>query len=215
MPSGRRGRPAGSTNNKPRAAQSTLAFGRNNKITKPTPPPSSSSRKASKPISDKQLEDVAKIIEEEVPTPRKKDEEEDVQLEDQEVVNEDAALKEGRAMAVAMREREKVVEVDEAERKAKGVSDTAVKRYWREKEGERKAPRVHQQQLSTEEKILRHFDLSSQYGPCVGIPRVRRWKRAEGLGLKPPIEVLAVLMKEGEGMERAFMDGLLGGSSVG
>jgi DNA polymerase delta subunit 4 len=42
---------------------------------------------------------------------------------------------------------------------------------------------------------------------------MRRWKRAEGLGLKPPIEVLAVLIRE-EGMgnkvaERAFMDGLL------
>lgn len=76
---------------------------------------------------------------------------------------------------------------------------------------------MHQQQLSLQEKILRHFDLSSQYGPCIGIPRVRRWKRAEGLGLKPPIEVLAVLVKEtevGEGKERAFMDGLLGGSAV-
>lgn len=81
---------------------------------------------------------------------------------------------------------------------------------------------MHQQHLSLHEKILRHFDLSSQYGPCVGIPRVRRWKRAQGLGLQPPIEVLAVLVKEREegeegvvgGKERAFMDGLLGGSSV-
>jgi DNA polymerase delta subunit 4 len=42
---------------------------------------------------------------------------------------------------------------------------------------------------------------------------MRRWKRADGLGLKPPIEVLAVLMKEEKGgnktVERAFMDGLL------
>lgn len=46
---------------------------------------------------------------------------------------------------------------------------------------------------------------------------MRRWKRAEGLGLKPPIEVLAVLVKEQEGevgKEKAFMDGLLGGSAV-
>lgn len=43
---------------------------------------------------------------------------------------------------------------------------------------------------------------------------MRRWKRAEGLGLKPPIEVLAVLVREEKGMERAFMDGLLGGSAV-
>lgn len=73
---------------------------------------------------------------------------------------------------------------------------------------------VHQKSLSLHEKILRHFDLSSQYGPCVGISRLRRWKRAQGLGLAPPIEVLAVLVREEAGMERAFMDGLLGGSAV-
>lgn len=81
---------------------------------------------------------------------------------------------------------------------------------------------VHQQDLSLNEKILRHFDLSSQYGvrslpsptlfpnplphyqnhsltqpqPCIGIARMKRWKRAHNLGLQPPIEVLAVLLKE-------------------
>ena len=42
---------------------------------------------------------------------------------------------------------------------------------------------------------------------------MKRWKRADGLRLKPPIEVLAVLMKEERNKntkaERAFMDGLL------
>ena len=42
---------------------------------------------------------------------------------------------------------------------------------------------------------------------------MKRWKRADGLGLKPPIEVLAVLVKEEKNkntkVERAFMDGLL------
>ena len=42
---------------------------------------------------------------------------------------------------------------------------------------------------------------------------MKRWKRAETLGLKPPTEVLAVLLKEeksGNGKaERAFMEGLL------
>ncbi|KAL2044348.1 hypothetical protein N7G274_003053 [Stereocaulon virgatum] len=99
------------------------------------------------------------------------------------------------------------------EEKAKKIPEAQIRRYWKAKEDERIAPRVHQQGLSLNEKILRHFDLSSQYGPCVGIPRMRRWKRAEGLGLKPPVEVLAVLMREeGNGnavSERAFMDGLL------
>ena len=46
------------------------------------------------------------------------------------------------------------------------------------------------------EKILRHFDLSSEYGPCIGISRLGRWKRAQSISLNPPIEVLAVLLKE-------------------
>jgi DNA polymerase delta subunit 4 len=68
------------------------------------------------------------------------------------------------------------------------------------------------------EKILRHFDLSSQYGPCIGIPRLGRWKRAYGLGLDPPLEVLAVLLREqktskGKG-EMAYIDELAGGRVV-
>ena len=44
---------------------------------------------------------------------------------------------------------------------------------------------------------------------------MKRWKRAETLGLKPPVEVLAVLLKEerkggnGGKAERAFVEGLL------
>ena len=42
---------------------------------------------------------------------------------------------------------------------------------------------------------------------------MKRWKRAEKLGLGPPVEVLGVLVKEersGNGKaERAFMEGLL------
>ena len=38
---------------------------------------------------------------------------------------------------------------------------------------------------------------------------MRRWKRADGLGLRPPLEVLAVLMRE-EGAERAYVDTLMG-----
>ena len=72
---------------------------------------------------------------------------------------------------------------------------------------------VHQQGLSLNEKILRHFDLSSQYGPCIGIARMKRWKRANGLGLKPPIEVLTVLLKEedekNKKAERAYVDELM------
>ena len=43
---------------------------------------------------------------------------------------------------------------------------------------------------------------------------MKRWKRADNLGLKPPLEVLAVLMKEEEkgtkGVETPYMDTLMG-----
>lgn len=54
---------------------------------------------------------------------------------------------------------------------------------------------VHQEALSLEEKILRHFDMSSQYGPCIGISRVDRWKRAQRLRLNPPVEVFSVCLQ--------------------
>ncbi|KAL8891895.1 MAG: hypothetical protein Q9215_001107 [Flavoplaca cf. flavocitrina] len=220
MPPARRGRPPGSNSsrNDPRAAQQTLAFGRSNKITKPSLPPPSS-RKVSKAksgdVTPPAASEVAKV--EDVAAEEVKEDPESTA----EVVNEDPTLAEGRERGVAIRTEVRkrnengVMRTEDAmEEKAKGISEAAVKRYWRQREGERKAPRVHQKDLSLHEKILRHFDLSSQYGPCVGIPRMRRWKRAQGLGLQPPIEVLAVLVKEEKGMERAFMDGLLGGSAV-
>ncbi|KAJ9644657.1 hypothetical protein H2199_003620 [Coniosporium tulheliwenetii] len=95
---------------------------------------------------------------------------------------------------------------------ASKISDAAISRYWRTKESSRKAPRVHQEKLSLSEKILREFDTSGAYGPCIGISRTLRWKRAHELGLKPPLEVLAVLMREqekGSPRERAEMDGLM------
>lgn len=47
---------------------------------------------------------------------------------------------------------------------------------------------------------------------------MKRWQRAERLGLNPPIEVLAVLLKEGKkgarDMETAQMDKILGSIAV-
>ncbi|KFY40429.1 hypothetical protein V494_03504, partial [Pseudogymnoascus sp. VKM F-4513 (FW-928)] len=50
------------------------------------------------------------------------------------------------------------------EEAADKVPHSQVLKYWKAKEAERLAPRVHQEGLSTEEKILRYFDMSSQYG---------------------------------------------------
>lgn len=50
------------------------------------------------------------------------------------------------------------------EQQALAVSDTAIRRYWRDREAERLAKRVHQEGLSVGEKVLRLWDVSSMYG---------------------------------------------------
>jgi len=101
---------------------------------------------------------------------------------------------------------------DEAQT-ARKLSSKQIHSYWQAKEAERSAPRVHQEGLSLHEKVLREWDMSGQYGPCIGIARLKRWKRANALGLKPPIEVLAVLLQEidqGETKsQRAHVDELM------
>lgn len=55
----------------------------------------------------------------------------------------------------------------EAEARALKVSDAAVERYWAGIEASRMAKAVHKKHtegLSTGEKVLRYFDVSSQYG---------------------------------------------------
>lgn len=110
-------------------------------------------------------------------------------------------------------------EKPEFEIRAENVSDAQIRKYWRDIEALRFAPRVHIDDVSVGEKVLRYFDVSSQYGPCVGIQRAKRWRRAERLGLNPPIEVLAVLMKEEEKgtprIQRAHMDEILNSTAVG
>lgn len=52
-------------------------------------------------------------------------------------------------------------------------------------------------------KVANHFQ------PCIGIDRLQRWRRANKLRLNPPLEVLAVLLKNEEVEQRAHMDELL------
>ncbi|KAF2148878.1 hypothetical protein K461DRAFT_282324 [Myriangium duriaei CBS 260.36] len=109
---------------------------------------------------------------------------------------------------------------EEAEDDANALSikPPKIKAYWRQKEQARLAPRVHQQDLTLSEKILREWDMSGQYGPCIGITREKRWRRARKLGLEPPMEVLAVLLGglDGDGAgkgaveDRAHVDLLMG-----
>ncbi|TQN74623.1 DNA polymerase delta subunit 4 [Colletotrichum shisoi] len=102
--------------------------------------------------------------------------------------------------------------------RAEKINDAQINKYWKSVEAQRIAPRVHQGDVSLAEKVLRYFDVSSQYGPCIGLQRMKRWQRAERLGLNPPIEVLAVLLKEeekGNSLERAHMDELLSSTVMG
>lgn len=47
--------------------------------------------------------------------------------------------------------------------------------------------------------------------PCIGISRLKRWRRAHMLNLNPPIEVLAVLLRDQNGVtkQRAYVDELM------
>jgi DNA polymerase delta subunit 4 len=61
--------------------------------------------------------------------------------------------------------------------------------------------------------------LANARQPCVGIQRVKRWQRAERLGLNPPIEVLAVILQEEQKgnakTQTAHMDEILNSTAVG
>ena len=132
-----------------------------------------------------------------------------------------------------------VPQKSESELRAEEVTDAQIAEYWRSIEKQRIAPQIHQEGVSTNERILRYFDVSSHYGvspsitlcillwsltvstlqPCIGIDRTKRWHRAERLGLKPPIEVLAVLMREDEkkikGFQKAHMEKIMNSIAVG
>lgn len=63
------------------------------------------------------------------------------------------------------------------------------------------------------------IDADKSAQPCIGMPRMRRWHRAQKLGLNPPVEVLAVLLKEdakgNKDVERAHMDEIMNSTAVG
>ncbi|KAI0830436.1 DNA polymerase delta, subunit 4-domain-containing protein [Hypoxylon sp. FL0890] len=189
MPTTRRS----SGNTRATGRQSTLSF--NHRVTKSTP---KSGKDLSKPTTQSPL---AKHVS---------------SVEKEESTAEDEAIK------IEVEEEpqpEPEPEKSEAELRAEKITDRQIDQYWRKLERERIAKRVHQEDLTLSEKVLRYWDVSSQYGPCVGITRMKRWKRADKLGLNPPLEVLAVLLKEEArgttGFERAHIDEILNSSVVG
>ncbi|THU93885.1 hypothetical protein K435DRAFT_779659 [Dendrothele bispora CBS 962.96] len=59
---------------------------------------------------------------------------------------------------------------------------------------------IHGEEDNKFHQILRVFDMSYEYGPCVGVTRLERWERASSLGLNPPVEIRDILLTQ-QGME--------------
>ncbi|KFG79384.1 putative DNA polymerase delta subunit 4 [Metarhizium anisopliae] len=183
----------------PAKGQSTISFA--NKVTKSVP----------KDVKNKLVTPTTTKIE--VPERRKPVEEHVEEVVDDKVDDQEEGDQEEAEL------KEEVLVKTEAELKAEKLTDSQIDKYWKGIEKERKAPRVHQEGLSVNDKVLRYFDVCSQYGPCIGIDRMKRWQRAERLGLRPPIEVLSVLLKEekkfNKEAETAQMDHILNSIAVG
>ena len=163
MPAGRpRGRPPGSTNKNP---QQRLSFGPNatNKITKPSPLSQSHTKKLSptqKSTLSAAVADEIETPEPEIETPTK-----ETPIAQEEEAEEDKAL----PIRQPSQQDVKVPSTsaqDPKEAEAQKVSEAQIKKYWKLKEEARIAPRVHQKGISVHEKVLREFDLSSQFGVC-------------------------------------------------
>ena len=138
--------------------QSTLSF--NHRVTKP-------SAAASKTASAKDL--VVASPSSTAPTkssPLRKHvatADEEVQTKVKVDVEPKEEKEEGDAVVEKQEEEE---EKSEAELRARELGDRHIDRYWRALERERTTRRVHQEGLDVGEKVLRYWDVSSQYGVC-------------------------------------------------
>ncbi|KAG6850666.1 hypothetical protein H0H93_010394 [Arthromyces matolae] len=70
-------------------------------------------------------------------------------------------------------------------------------------------PTIHSNGQGKIHEILRCFDMSYEYGPCVGVSRLERWERAHLLGLDPPKEVKDILTTKQGLQEKEFAQSVL------
>ncbi|PGH04308.1 hypothetical protein AJ79_07156 [Helicocarpus griseus UAMH5409] len=197
-------------------SQSTLSFGAQHKVSKPTSTSSLTGKKGAKNVNSPVTElrqrstsgsaspapasVTSPVPEAQLPA--------EVEPEQKPVA---PSLRSENVVAEQARVEVRLPESEE-DKRAEALTEKDIRSYWQAEEDSRIAPRVHQENLTMHEKILRHFDLSNQYGPCIGIARIKRWRRAQLLGLNPPIEVLAVLLKDeakGVANEKAYIDELM------
>ncbi|KAL5341184.1 DNA polymerase delta, subunit 4-domain-containing protein [Aspergillus crustosus] len=177
-----------------RPNQPVLSFGSKSRVTKPSAAPSTPADKAKslEPLTVDLIENDSSTS---IPSPT-------VTEPSQPHVAELAVRSQAKA--------ETQQPLSEIDKKAIKVTKKQLQEYWTKEESKSRGPKVHHDNLTLDEQILRHFDLSSQYGPCIGIARLKRWRRAESLDLHPPVEVLSVLLKkENVTAQRAYIDELM------
>lgn len=137
MPTTRKSRILGGPTSK--SGQKTLTFNGQHKVTKPIPASAKDTKTTISPVQAKKIADEVTEI--------------DV-----------GSITSEKAIAAQAEVEKKVLKRTPEEEKALKVSDAQIKRYWKAREEDRLAPRVHQKGLSVEEKILRLFDITSTYG---------------------------------------------------
>lgn len=127
-------------------SQSTLAFhGKSNKVTKPGSSLPSHKTKKEQPV---QTDD------------------EPIDLTVEELKEEEETTTADLSIAEQAQAEAKAPLAPEDEEAGK-IKEAQIKKYWREKEASRKAPRVHQEDLSLHEKVCREFDTDGRYGVSI------------------------------------------------
>jgi DNA polymerase delta subunit 4 len=132
----------------PAKGQSTISF--SNRVTKPVPKDTKAALIESASTKKAEAEVIPEPIREEVKVDEV--EAEEVPEEVPQEATEPTEIPEA------------VPEQPESELRAEKITDSQLSKYWKQIESERLAPRVHQGDLTLSEKILRYFDVSSQYG---------------------------------------------------
>lgn len=169
-------RKSGSTRASTQRQQSTLSFhGKSNQITKPV---SAQNQKASKKDaalvedvkSADRKEDVAQVSDKSPTVEAEIRHQEDDEAEDPLFPRGDGVKVSDVLGGLAQESEIGAVGgvgsgwVGDEEEQARKITESQINRYWRQKEQERLAPRVHQEDLTVHEKILREWDMSGQYG---------------------------------------------------
>lgn len=126
-----------------KSQQSTLAFhGASNKVVKP----GTRAANAKKNLLTKEVKKEEPVVH-------------DVKVEEEE---EQPTAAE--AAIIKQTEQVEQAEATPEEEAARRVTQKQIAAYWKKQEAENVVPRAHQGDLSVEEKILRKFDMSNQYG---------------------------------------------------